>query len=341
VIPLEPLGGTGIPVSRLALGTMLLGRWGRVDRAGGVRLVHAALDAGITIIDTADVYSDGDAEEILGEALEGRRDDVVLVSKFFGPVDGHPLHQGASRRWIVQAVEASLRRLRTDHLDVYLQHRPDPLTDPDETMGALSDLVHQGKVRAFGSSTFPAEQLVEAHWLAASRGRERPRVEEPPYSILTRAIERDVLPTCRKYGMGVIVWGPLGGGWLTGAIRRGRPMPDTGGPRDPRKFDPDRPENQRKLDAVEALVALADEAGLPLTHMALAWVLEHPDITSAIVGPADVAELADLLPAAALRLDPALLDAIDAVVEPGVNLNHHDPTYVAPGLAPAARRRSR
>lgn len=340
MIPLEALGASGVPVSRLCLGTMLLGRWGSLDRRGGIELVHAALDAGINVFDTGDVYSDGDSEEILGEALRGRRDDVVIVTKFYGPVDDHPLHRGTSRRWIVRAVEGSLRRLATDHIDVYLQHRPEPGTDLDETLGALSDLVHQGKVRLIGSSTFPAELLVEAQWTAQQRHRERPRVEEPPYSVLTRAIERDVLPTCARYGMGTLTWGPLGGGWLTGAIRRGEPVPQFGtAPRDPRKYDLSLPENARKLEAVEALTALAGEAGMPLSHLALAFVLEHPAVTSAIVGPADVGELAALLPAAEVRLEPALLDAIDEIVPPGVNLNHRDPTYEPPGLAPSARRR--
>jgi aryl-alcohol dehydrogenase-like predicted oxidoreductase len=340
MIPVEALGATGVAVSRLSLGTMLIGRWGRLDDAGSIGLVHAALDAGITMFDTGDVYSGGDSEELLGKALRGRRDDVVIVTKFFGPVDDNPLHRGTSRRWITQAVEGSLRRLGTDHLDVYLQHRPDPSTDLDETLGALTDLVHLGKVRTIGSSTFPAELIVEAQWVAERRGRERPRVEEPPYSVLTRGIERNVLPTCAKYGMGTLVWGPLGGGWLTGAIRRGEEMPSFGtAPRDPRKYDLSLPENVRKLDAVEALTKLAAEAGLPLAHLALAFVLEHPAVTSAIVGPADVAELEALLPAAEVRLDPDLLDAIDEIVPPGVDLNHRDPTYEPPGLAAPARRR--
>jgi aryl-alcohol dehydrogenase-like predicted oxidoreductase len=340
VIPVEGLGATGVAASRLSLGTMLLGRWGRLDDQGSIDLVRAALDAGITVFDTGDVYSDGDSERLLGAALRGRRDDVLIVTKFYGPVDDDPLHRGTSRRWIMQAVEGSLRRLGTDYLDVYLQHRPEPTTDLDETLGALSDLVHQGKVRTIGSSTFPAELIVEAQWTAERRGRERPRVEEPPYSALTRAIERDVLPTCARYGMGVLVWGPLGGGWLTGAVRRGEELPSFGtAPRDPRKYDLSLAENQRKLDAVEALAALAAEAGMPLAHLALAFVLEHPAVTSAIVGPADVAELEALLPAVDVRLDPAVLDAIDEIVPPGVNLNHRDPTYEPPGLASTARRR--
>jgi aryl-alcohol dehydrogenase-like predicted oxidoreductase len=335
------LGRTGIEVSTLCLGTMLLGRWGPLDRRGAVDLVHAALDGGITIFDCADVYSDGDSEEILGEALRGRRDDVVIVSKFFGPVDDHPLHRGASRRWIVQAIEGSLRRLGTDHLDVYLQHRPDPGVDLDETLGALSDLVHQGKVRAIGSSTFPAELIVEAQWVAERRNRERPRCEEPPYSILTRGVERDVLPVCQAHGMGVIPWGPLGGGWLTGAVRRGRPMPDFGtAPRDPLKYDLAVPENQRKLAVVEELAALAADNDLPLGHLALGFVLEHPAVTSAIVGPATPAELAEVLAGADVRLDEATLDRIDELVPPGVDVNHRDPSYAAPGLDRSARRRS-
>ena len=334
------LGATGIEVPRLCLGTMLLGRWGELDRAAAVALVRTAMDHGITFFDTADVYSAGDSEEILGEAVRGRRDEVVIVGKFFGPVDDSRLHRGASRRWVMEAVEGSLRRLGTDHLDVYLQHRPDPATDLDETLGALSDLVHQGKVRAVGSSTFPAEMIVEAQWVAERRGRERPRCEEPPYSVLTRGIERDVLPTCARYGMGVITWGPLGGGWLTGAVRRDAEMPTFGGaPRDPAKYDLALPDNRRKLAAVEELTVLAAEVGLTLGELALAFVLEHPAVTAAIVGPATPAQLEQMAAAADVRLDAATLNRIDEIVPPGVNLNHRDPAYEPPSLAPSARRR--
>jgi aryl-alcohol dehydrogenase-like predicted oxidoreductase len=337
----EVLGATGIVVSRICLGTMLLGKWGVLDRGDAVRMVHGALDSGVNFFDVADVYSGGQSEEILGEAIAGRRHEVVISTKFFGPMSDSPLRQGASRRWIMQAVEGSLRRLGTDYIDVYLQHRHDPSTALDETLGALSDLIHQGKVRVIGSSTFPAELIMEALWVSESRGRERFRCEEPPYSILTRGVESEVLPLCQKHGMGVIPWGPLGGGYLTGAIRRGADLPFVGDFRDPRKYDLTHPDNQRKLATVETLSALAAECQLPLSHLALAFVLEHPAVTSAIIGPARLEELKAVLPGVNARLDEATLDRIDELVPPGVNLNRLDPQYINPGLDPAARRRGR
>jgi aryl-alcohol dehydrogenase-like predicted oxidoreductase len=341
LVEYEVLGATGIVVSRICLGTMLLGKWGILDRGDAVQMVHSALDAGVNFFDVADVYSGGQSEEILGEAIAGRRDEVVISTKYFGPMSDSPLDQGASRRWIMRAVEGSLRRLGTDYVDIYLQHRHDPSTALDETLGALSDLIHQGKVRVIGSSTFPADLLVEALWISERRGRERFMCEEPPYSILTRGVESDVLPLCQKYGMGVIPWGPLGGGFLTGAIRRGAKLPFVGNFRDPRKYDLTHPDNQRKLDVVESLTALASESQLALSHLALAFVLEHPAVTSAIVGPARLEELMAILPGVSARLDEATLDRIDELVPPGVNLNRLDPQYINPGLEPAARRRGR
>src|SRR4051812_23662421 len=208
------LGTTGIQVSRYCLGAMMLGAWGNRDHDDCVRIIHTALDAGINFVDTADVYSAGESEEIVGKALKGRRDDVVLATKFHAPMGDDPNMKGNSRRWIVREVENSLRRLQTDWIDLYQVHRPDPSADIDETLGALSDLVHQGKVRYLGSSTFPAEAIVEAQWVAERRGRERFVCEQPPYSILARGIEAAVLPAVRRYGMGAIVWSPLAGGWL-------------------------------------------------------------------------------------------------------------------------------
>src|SRR5688500_3755051 len=242
---------------------MMFGAWGNRDHDDSIRIIHRALDEGINFLDTADVYSAGESEEIVGKALAGRRDDVVLATKVHGNMGDDPNQRGNSRRWIIREVEASLRRLGTDHIDLYQIHRPDPATDIDDTLSALSDLVHQGKVRVIGSSTFPAEQIVEAQWVAERRGHERFRCEQPPYSIFVRGIETSVLPTCQKYGMGVIPWSPLAGGWLTGRYRKGSPPPDGGrARRTPERFDYERAENQRKLDLVEELVALADEAGL-------------------------------------------------------------------------------
>src|SRR5438874_10169516 len=259
------LGRTGVQVSELCLGAMMFGAWGNPDHDDSIRIIHSALDAGINFVDTADVYSRGESEEIVGKALEGRRDRIVLATKFHGAMGDDPNQRGNSRRWIVQEVDASLRRLRTDWIDLYQVHRPEPDIDIDETLGALTDLVRAGKIRYFGSSTFPAHEIVEAQWVAERRGRERFMCEQPPYSLLVRGTERDVLPVCAKYGMGVISWSPLGGGWLSGRWRKGAETPQSSRQeRLPQRFDLAIPENKRKLDAVEALAQLADDAGIPL-----------------------------------------------------------------------------
>ena len=339
---MRTLGGTGIKVSPYCLGAMMFGAWGNPDHEDSVRIIHAALDAGINFVDTADVYSAGESEEIVGQALRGRRDEVVLATKSHGSMGQDVNMAGNSRRWIVREVENSLRRLQTDYIDLYQMHRPDPDTDIDETLSALSDLVHSGKVRAIGSSTFPAEQIVEAQWVADRRGYVRFRCEQPPYSILVRGIERDVLPACQKYGMGVIAWSPLGGGWLTGRIRRdtGVDMSSGRAQRLPQRFDPALPGNQAKLAAVEELVKIAADAGCSLTHMALAFVIGHPAVTSAIIGPRTMDQLTDLLAGASVTLDDDVLDRIDQIVAPGVTLNPADAGWQPPVLAdPAARRR--
>src|SRR3954463_11785866 len=227
------LGRTGVKVSPLCLGAMMFGAWGNPDHDVSIRIIHAALDAGINFIDTADVYSRGESEEIVGKALKGRRDNVVLATKVHGPMGEDPNEFGNSRRWIVREVENSLRRLQTDWIDLYQIHRPEEDTDIDETLGALTDLVRAGKVRYIGSSTFPPSQIVEAQWAAEKRGRERFVCEQPPYSMLIRAVEADVLPTCRRYGMGVIPWSPLAGGWLSGSYRKGADLPASRPPQRP------------------------------------------------------------------------------------------------------------
>src|SRR5919108_1756506 len=281
----RPLGRTGIKVSPYALGTLMFASSvGNPDHEDSIRVIHKALDAGINFVDTADAY--GDSEEVVGKALKGRRDSVVLATKVSLPMGDDPNQQGASRRWIVKAVEHSLRRLQTDWIDLYQVHRPDPDTDIDETLSALSDLIHAGKVRAIGSSTFPAEAIVEAQWVAERRGRERFRCEQPPYSIMARGVERSVLPMCQRYGMGVIPWSPLAGGWLTGKYRAGGDLPvSRRAERIPQRYDMALPGNRAKLEAAEKLAMLADEAGLSLIHLALGFVLSHPAVTSAIIGP--------------------------------------------------------
>ena len=337
----RPLGRTGVSVSKFCLGAMMFGAWGNPDHAESVRIIHAALDAGINFIDTADVYGQGDSEEIVAKALTGgRRDNVVLATKFHNAMGEDPNQQGNSRRWIMRAVEDSLRRLGTDWIDLYQVHRPDPGTDIDETLGALTDLVHQGKVRYLGGSTFPASAIVEAQWAARDRGLQRFVTEQPPYSILVRAIENDVLPTCLRYGMGVMSYSPLTGGWLSGRWRKdtGQQSSSRAG-RLPERFDLSQPANQRKLDAVEELARLADEAGITLIQLAIAFVLRHPAITAALIGPRTMEQLEGQLAAVDVELDEALLDRIDAIVAPGITINPEDNSWHNPALEPQARRR--
>ena len=329
-------------VSDLCLGAMMFGGWGNADHDDSIRIVHRALDAGINFIDTADVYSRGESEEIVGRALAGgRRDRVVLATKVHGEMGDDPNARGNSRRWIIAECEASLRRLQTDWIDLYQIHRPDPSCDIDETLGALTDLVRAGKIRYFGSSTFPASQIVEAQWAAERRGRERFVCEQPPYSMLVRGVEAEVLPVCQRYGMGVITWSPLAGGFLSGRYRRGQEAPaSTRSDRLPRRYDLSLPENQGKLDAVEALTQLAEEAGVSLIHLAIAFVLRHPAVTSAIIGPRTMEHLESQLGAAEVSLDQETLDRIDRIVPPGQNLNPADAGWAAPELSePRLRRR--
>jgi aryl-alcohol dehydrogenase-like predicted oxidoreductase len=338
---LRTLGRTGVEVSPLCLGAMMFGAWGETDHDKSIRIIHRALDAGINFIDTADVYSRGESEEIVGKALAGgRRDSVVLASKVHGKMGDDPNQFGNSRRWIVREVEDSLRRLGTDWIDLYQIHRPEPDTDIDETLGALTALVRQGKVRYIGSSTFPASQIVEAQWVAERRGRERFVCEQPPYSMLVRGIEGDVLPTCLRHGMGVISWSPLAGGWLSGKWRKG--AEDLTSRRSvliPDRYDLSIPANQRKLDAAEALAQLADEAGLTLIEMALAFVLRHPAVTAAIIGPRTMEHLESQLGGADVELSADVLDRIDEIVPPGVNVNPTDIGWENPALMAQALRR--
>jgi aryl-alcohol dehydrogenase-like predicted oxidoreductase len=323
---------------------MMFGKTGNPDHADCVRIIHRALDAGINFIDTADVYTHGESEEIVGKALKDRRDKVVLATKFYGPMGQDPNMMGGSRRWIVREVENSLRRLGTDYIDLYQIHRFDENTDLEETMSALTDLVHQGKIRCFGSSMFPADRIVESHWVAEKRGLLRFRCEQPWYSIFSREIERFVLPACQRYGMGAITWSPLDGGWLTGRYLKVEDLKETsrivaivrrrGG-----SFDPESELVVKKLELANALNALAKAAGMSLAHMAMGFVLEHPAVTSAIIGPRTYEQLEDLLACADLRLDGGLLDRIDKLVPPGTNVNPFDVTSRPAGLRKPGRRR--
>jgi aryl-alcohol dehydrogenase-like predicted oxidoreductase len=340
------LGRTGIKVSEYCLGAMMFGDWGNTDEEECVRMVHQALDAGINFIDTADVYSAGQSEEIVGKALSGHRDEVVLATKVHGGMGKGPNERGNSRLWIMREVESSLRRLQTDHIDLYQIHRPDPDTEIEETLGALTDLVRQGKVRYVGCSTFPAWTIVNAHWISERRGLVRFACEQPPYSIFVRHIEMDVLPVCHNWGMGVIVWSPLAGGWLTGKYRRGQEAPEGSravrfrqrGSPVARRFDTSLPGNQRKLDLVEQLAAVAKRADLSLTHFAMAFSLAHPVVTSAIIGPRTPDQLKELLAGADTHLDSETLDAIDQLVAPGTTVEDFDRGWSPPWMAPEARR---
>ncbi|WP_345578528.1 aldo/keto reductase [Nonomuraea rosea] len=333
---MRTLGRTGIQVSPYCLGTMMFGQAGNPDQDDCVRIIHRALDAGINVVDTADVYGPrGQSEEIVGKALKGRRADVVLATKVNGSMGTDPNRGGSSRRWIVTAVEHSLRRLRTDHIDLYQIHHPDPRTDIEETLSALSDLVRSGKVRAIGSSNAPASEIVEAQWAAERRGLQRLRTEQPTYSILNRGIEREILPTCRRYGMGTLVWSPLAMGLLTGRYRKGGPEP-----RNARmNWVPRHLTDERKLDAVEQLIPLAEQAGLSLTHLAMAFAISHPGVTTAIIGPRTMEQLEDLLAGAAVTLDDEILDRIDQIVAPGTDLGQIDVSHVPPAIARTALRR--
>src|ERR1700761_2422405 len=335
------LGGTGMSVSPLCLGAMMFGAWGNTDHDDSIAIIHRALDAGINFIDTADVYSRGESEEIVGKALAGgKRDHVVLATKVHGTMGDDPNEFGNSRRWIVREVENSLRRLGTDWIDLYQIHRPESDTDIDETLGALTDLVRAGKVRYIGSSTFPPSRIVEAQWAARERGRERFVCEQPPYSILVRGVDNSGLPTCLRHRMGVIPWSPLAGGWLTGRYRLGQDLPSSHrAERIPGRYDMSIPGNQRKLEAADALAKLADETGISLIEMALAFVIRHPAVTAAIIGPRTMEQLESQLSAADVELSDEVLDRIDEIVPPGVNLNPADGGWQNPDLEPAARRR--
>jgi aryl-alcohol dehydrogenase-like predicted oxidoreductase len=340
------LGSTGVKVSPLCLGAMMFGAWGNTDHEDSIRIIHRALDAGINFIDTADVYSRGESETIVGKALAGgRRDSVVLATKVHGRMGEEggrdPNKYGNSRRWITDEVDSSLRRLGTDWIDLYQIHRPEPDTDIDETLGALSDLVHAGKVRYIGSSTFPASQIVQAQWVAEKRGRERFVCEQPPYSLITRGVETDVLPVCEQYRMGVIPWSPLAGGWLSGKYRKDGESPGSSRRAQmlPDRYDMSLPANQRKLEAADALAGVADQAGVSLIEMALAFVINHPAVTAAIIGPRTMEHLESQLGALDTSLSAEVLDRIDEIVPPGVNVNPSDRGWDPPWLTDSSLRR--
>jgi aryl-alcohol dehydrogenase-like predicted oxidoreductase len=341
------LGRTGVKVSQLCLGTWMLGSAGNPDHDEGIRIIHRALGGGITFVDTANSYSQGESERIVGKALAGgRRETVVLATKFGSPFGDNPNHRGASRRWITEAVEASLERLQTDWIDLYQLHVPDLDTDVDETLGALTDLVRAGKIRYFGMSNTPASWIVEARCTAEHRGHLRARTEQSTYSMLIRAIEYDLLPTCLRHGLGVLTYSPLAGGWLSGKYRKGGAV--VSGPGSafrgrvlPGYFDSANPANAAKLDAADALGALAEQAGLSLVQMAIAFVVRHPAVTSAIIGPRTGQHLDSYLAADGIELSGDVLDRIDQIVPPAVTVNIDDNIWwhTTRALAVTSRRR--
>ena len=327
------LGRTGIQVSPYCLGAMMFGAIGNPDHDDSIRIIHKALDAGINFVDTADMYSRGESEEIVGKALKGRRDNVVLATKVNGAMGDDPNERGISRRWIIAEVENSLRRLQTDYIDLYQIHRPDPTVDIEETLSALTDLIRSGKVRAIGSSTMPASDMVEAQWVSERRGLERFRTEQPTYSILSRGIEREVLPVAERYGMGTLVWSPLAQGMLTGRIRKGAQT-------DLRRVASFKHlSDERRLDAVEQIIPLAENAGLPMTHLAMAFAIAHPGVTSAIIGPRTMEQLDDLLASVDVSLSDEILDRIDEIVPPGTDVGALDMAYQPPAIQRASLRR--
>ena len=334
------LGTTGLKVSELCLGAMMFGAWGNQDHDDSVSIINRAVDAGINFIDTADVYSFGESETIVGKALQGLdRENIVLATKVHSPMSGEPNAQGNSRRWIIAECDNSLRRLGTDYIDLYQIHRPSPETDIDDTLGALSDLVHAGKIRYAGSSTFPAHQVVEAQWVAECRVRERFRTEQPQYSILARGIEADLLPVCQQYGMGVLSWSPLAGGWLSGAFGEGKKNTSRRSAMLPDRYDLSLPMNQQKLAAVVELEKVAADAGHSLLELALAFVLAHPAVTCPIIGPRTMEQLESQLATADITLKEDVLDRIDEIAPPGQNIGGADPGWSPPSVADKSLRR--
>ncbi len=343
----RPLGDTGVQVSSLCLGTMMFGGRNNADHDDCARIINTALDAGINFVDTADVYSAGESEEIVGKALRSRRDEVVLATKFQGQMGDDRNQRGASRRWIVAEVENSLRRLGTDHIDLYQLHRPNPDTAIEETLSALTDLVHQGKILYIGHSAFQASQIVEAQWVSQQRRLQRFVSEQATYSLLVRGIETDVLPTAIRHRMSVICYSPLAAGWLSGKWRRdsldaAKPSEGRsaqGGGMFAHRYDLSDPANAAKLDAADALARLADENGMTLVELAIAFVINHPGVTSAIIGPRTMEQLVTQLPATGITLSADLLDRIDEIVPPGTSVNPFDSSYVNPALRQEALRR--
>ncbi|AWE51881.1 MULTISPECIES: aldo/keto reductase [Streptomyces] len=333
------LGRTGVQVSTLALGAMNFGAIGRTTQDEATAIVDAALEAGVNLIDTADFYGEGESEEMVGKAIAGRRDDIVLATKATMPIGEERNHRGSSRRWLHKALDDSLRRLGVDHVDLFQIHRWDPTTTDEETLSALTDLQRAGKIRYFGSSTFPAYRIVQAQWAARELRVGRYVTEQPSYSILQRGIESHVLPVTQEYGLGVLVWSPLASGWLSGAVRKGQEVATSRSKLLPERFDLSIPSNQARSEAVERLAEVADQAGLTLIQLALGFVNAHPAVTAALIGPRTLEHLHSQLAAADTVLSADVLDAIDEIVTPGTDLAPQEKFDTPPALLDASLRR--
>ncbi len=317
------LGSTGLKVSRMCLGTMNFGD--STDEAEGIKLVHAAIDMGINFMDTADVYWKGKSEEILGKAIKGRREGLVIATKCWAPFDDGPNDRGSSRYHIMQAAEGALERLGVDCIDLFIMHRPDEVlpglqedpTPMDETLRALSDLVRQGKVRYIGTSCYPAWKIVEAQLISRHDGLERFCADQLNYSIMNRYVEKRILRVAQRQGMGVTVFSPLNYGWLSGKYHRGQEPP--AGSRAARKFKitVSSPDAERNFTIIEGLAPIAKSLGVPMSQFSLAWVLANPAITSVTCGPRILAHLEDNVKALDIELDQETLDAVDRIAPPG------------------------
>jgi aryl-alcohol dehydrogenase-like predicted oxidoreductase len=325
------LGHTGLKVSPLCLGAMMFGAWGNPDHEASIRIIDSALDSGINFIDTANGYSEGESEVIVGKALKDRREGTVLATKVWAPVGPGANQRGLSRKAIQEQVENSLRRLGTDVIDLYQIHRPDPTTPLEETLSTLNDLVRQGKVRYLGLSTnhyegsalwekrFSAWEIVETLWLSERHGWERFVAIQPPYSILRRTMELEHFPMSLKLGLGNIVWSPLEGGWLSGKYRRGGENPLDSNRAEKWIGDLGNPKFQRRLDVVEQLLPMAEAKGISLARLANAWALRHPAVTSVILGPRTQEQLDDSLEAVNVTFTDEEIAAIDRLVAPGTS----------------------
>ncbi len=309
------LGHTGVKVSPLCLGTMNFG--GATPEVESIRIIHKALDGGINFIDTANMYVKGESERVVGKALaDGRRSTVILATKFHFPQSDDPNDRGNSRRHIMQAVEDSLGRLDTDWIDLYQIHRPEFEVPQDETLRALDDLVRQGKVRYIGSSTFPSWMVMEALAISERYGLARFVTEQPPYNLLDRRVENELVPLARRYGIGLLPWSPLAMGMLAGRYTDERNYPDDSRGARIGSIYAQRITN-KAIAKGDEFIPIAEEHNLTPSQLALLWVKDQPQVTAPIIGPRTEAHLDDALPLLDMNLSPELAARLDEIVPPG------------------------